>query len=76
MMIALIILSIWFIPVLLLTIIGYFLMEKGQSIEEFVKEYDLCDEFMLFAILPFINIVVTLFALYSLLYIKCKNWRK
>ena len=75
-MTVLIFLSIWFIPVLILTIIGYFLMEKGQSIEEFVKEYDLCDEFMLFAILPFINIVVVVFALYCLFYTKCKNWRK
>jgi hypothetical protein len=76
MMIALIILSVWFIPVLLLIVIGYFLMEKGQSVEEFVKEYDLCDEFMVFALLPFVNIAVTVFALCGLFYIKCKNLRK
>ena len=76
MIVALIILSIWFIPILLLILIGYFLMEKGQSVEEFVKEYDLCDEFSIFALLPFANIVVVFFALCSLFYIKCKNWRK
>lgn len=76
MIVALIFLLVWFVPILLLTIIGYLLMEKGQSIEEFVKEYDLCDEFMVFALLPFTNVVVVVFALCGLLYIKCKNWRK
>lgn len=76
MMTALIFLSIWFIPVLVLTIIRYFLMEKGQSIEEFVKEHDLDHEFLILAVIPGVNIAVTVVALYGLFYIKCKNWRK
>ena len=76
MMTALIFLSIWFIPVLVLTIIGYFLMEKGQSIEEFAKEYDLDHEFLILAVIPLINIAILIIALYGFFYIKCKNWRK
>ena len=75
-MVAVIFLAVWFIPILLIIIIGYFLMEKGQSIEEFVKEYDLDQEFLILAVIPGVNIAVTVVALYGLFYIKCKNWRK
>lgn len=73
-------LSIWLIPVLLIFILVYLDMKKGQSLEEYVNEMDGDFEDMVFCSLmsltPFVNIFVMLLFGVKVLYSKLKHLRK
>ena len=69
-------LIVWLIPILIIVIAAYIDMEKGQSIEEYVKEQDIDAPAIILIILPVINCAgafcLTLFVIYN----KIKHFRK
>lgn len=55
----------------------YLLMEKGQTIEEFIKESNCLNiDFIVPMIMPFINIGLMLYTVVFYLCCKFKDWRK
>lgn len=71
-------LIIWLVPILLTPLLVYLDMEKGQSLEDYVR-YECEDAVVFFAFLvliPFINIIMVLFLALGTLYGKLKHLRK
>lgn len=68
----------WFIPSLIHIIMGYYDMEKGESIEEYVESTEKEDIIMGF--IPVFNILILIayFMLFIIdfVYNKIKHWRK
>lgn len=76
-MIALIILLVWIIPIIIIGLLLYTAMGKGESIEEFVEFNCLNDRDFLFPFLmPIVNIIFMCYIACKVGYDKCKHWRK
>ena len=70
-------LAIYVIPILIIWLIMYLLMKKGQTIEEFVKETECFNEdFVIPMTIPFINIGMMLHSIVFYLCYKFKTWKK
>lgn len=70
-------LIIWLLPVLIIGICIYIDMEKGQSIEEYVKENGVNPyQSTLLIISPFVNGFVALCFIIVIIYSKIKHFRK
>lgn len=70
-----IILSIYFIPIIIFWIIVYHDMKKGQSIEEFFIEED-CEDLMWMIMIPFFNIAMIVIEFYTRILDKIKKFKK
>lgn len=70
-----IILSIYFIPIIIFWILVYYNMKKGQSVEEFIeKEY--CEDYIKFIFFPIFNWLVVMAELINRIWNKIKKFRK
>lgn len=73
----LLIFAIYIIPILIIWVIMYLLMKKGQTIEEFVEEIDCINtNFIGPMIMPLINIGFMFYIIGFYLWRKFKDWRK
>ena len=64
----------YIIPILLVAISVYLDMEKGQTVESYIKEGDRLVYIITFV--PVINIIVSFFAIFAIVYSLTKNIRK
>lgn len=69
-------LSTWLIPILIIGICMYIDMEKGQSIEEYIKEQDIDSAAVIIIIAPVINCVTAFCCTILVIYNKIKHFRK
>ena len=77
MNILLALLIIYITPILIIWVIMYLLMKKGQTIEEFVEESEcFSTDFIVPIIIPFINVGLMIHTIVIYLCYKFKNWRK
>lgn len=68
---------IWLIPILIIGICIYIDMEKGQSIEEYIKENSGNDPLDILLILfPIVNCFMAVCFIVSIMYDKIKHFRK
>lgn len=68
---------IWLIPILIIGICIYIDMEKGQSIEEYIKENSGNDPLDILLILfPIVNYFLAVRFTVSIIYDKIKHFRK
>ena len=70
-----IILSIYFIPIIIFWILVYFDMKKGQSIEEFIEE-DNCADYTGLIFLPLYNWIIIISEFIYRIWNKIKKLRK
>jgi hypothetical protein len=70
-----IILSIYFIPIIIFWILVYYDMKKGQSIEEFIEE-DNCEDYMWLIFLPLYNWIIIISEFMYRIWNKIKKLRK
>lgn len=72
-----IILAIWLTPIILTGLILYLAMEKGQTVEDFVCEYDLDDtNFWGPLLIPAINYVAFFITAAHFTFEAIKYWKK
>lgn len=68
----------WFIPIVIHIIWWYYNMEKGESIEEFIRRINQGD--IVIGFIPVLNILVIIayfvFFIIDFIYNKIKHWRK
>lgn len=70
-------LMVWLIPILIIGICMYIDMEKGQSIEEYIKENKINDsECFLFILIPVVNCFMAFCLIVVMIYNKIKHFRK
>lgn len=70
-------LSVYIAPILVILVIMYLLMKKGETIEEFIKETDCFNPgFIIPMIVPFINIGLMIYSIIFYLCYKFKDWKK
>lgn len=70
-------LSVWLIPILIIGICMYIDMEKGQSIEEYIKENKTSDsEWFPLILIPIVNCFITVCCIVTIIYNKIKHFRK
>lgn len=68
---------VWLIPILIIGICMYIDMEKGQSIEEYIKENEIsAPECVLLILIPIVNCFTTVCCIVSIIYDKIKHFRK
>lgn len=70
---------VWLIPILIIGICIYIDMEKGQSIEEYIKENKISDPEYFIALLiliPIVNCFMAVCFIVSIIYDKIKHFRK
>lgn len=70
-----IILSIYFIPIIIFWMIVYHDMEKGQSVEEFFKKED-CEDLMWMIMIPLFNIAMIVIEFCTRILDKIKKFKK
>lgn len=73
----------WIIPIICFLIAVYCIMDKGESLEEFVDKQDTNDAFSLifiFSFIPIINIIFLfsfiIIGFFFLIFLLIKDWRK
>lgn len=64
----------YIVPILLVAISVYLDMEKGQTVESYIKEGDRSVYIITFV--PVINIIVSFFAIFAIVYSLTKNIKK
>ena len=69
-------LIIWLLPMLIIGICMYIDMEKGQSIEEYIKENAMDDPNVLWILIPVANCFIALCLIFTTIYSKIKHFRK
>lgn len=68
---------IWIIPVVISLIVGYYCMNKGESVGEFMMRTDLNNYPLLLLFVPISGIIIMSMILYETLWRKkIKQWRK
>lgn len=68
---------IWLIPILIIGICMYIDMEKGQSIEEYIKENEIsAPESVLLILIPMVNCFMAVCCVVTIIYDKIKHFRK
>ena len=70
---------VWLIPILIIGICIYIDMEKGQSIEEYIKENKISDPecfLPLLILIPIVNCFMVVCFIVSIIYDKIKHFRK
>lgn len=68
---------IWLIPILIIAIATYIDMEKGQSIEEYIKENTADDPLCVLLIFsPVVNCFMAFCLIVVMIYNKIKHFRK
>lgn len=71
-----ILILVWIIPIIVSLIAGYYSMNKGESIGEFLTRTTL-DDYLILLFVPIIGIIIMLIILYDTLWRKkIKQWRK
>lgn len=73
----LLMLAVYIIPIIIICIIIYLLMEKGQTIEEFCRKTNcLNPTFIACMIIPCVNIAFMICCIGIYLCYKLKDWKK
>lgn len=67
-------LLLYIIPILLVIISVYLDMKKGQTVQDYLKYED--KSIYIITFVPIINIIVTFFAIFSIVYSLTKNIKK
>lgn len=71
------IILIWIIPIVISLIVGYYCMNKGESVGEFMMRTDLNDYPLFLLVVPISGIIIMSIILYETLWRKkIKQWRK
>lgn len=65
----------YIIPILLVAISVYLDMEKGQTVESYIKEGDDRSVYIM-TFVPVINIIISFLAIFSIVYSLTKNIKK
>ena len=64
----------YIVPILLVAISVYLDMKKGQTVQDYLKYED--KSIYIITFVPIINIIVTFFAIFSIVYSLTKNIKK
>ena len=64
----------YIVPILLVAISVYLDMEKGQTVESYIKEED--RSIYIITFVPVINIIISFFAIFTIVYSLTKNIKK
>lgn len=71
------ILLLYFVPIIIMFILCYLNMEKGQTFEEYINyEYDGYTEFLITTFVPVFNIISVLYMILIFIYNKIKYLKK
>lgn len=71
------IILVWITPIIISLIVGYYCMNKGESVGEFMMRTNLNDYPLFLLFVPIAGVIITLIILYEALWRqKIKQWRK